>query len=131
MLGAMPSVRAPRGARWLALTTLAAAGLVAITACERRRGCAGDYCGTLVFAAAGEPDVLLPAVTQQQYAQDIAGLLFLKLADMGLSGNTGGDEAFQPHLAQRCEWGDPRNVDFHLDPRAHWQHGRAVPAGGV
>src|SRR5436190_1875149 len=64
MLGAMPTVRprplgsplgsatvrAPRRARWLALTTLAAAGLVAITSCERRRGCAGEYCGTLVFS---------------------------------------------------------------------------------
>src|SRR5437773_1251515 len=62
MLGAMPTVRprpsgsplgsatvrAPRRARWLALTTLAAAGLVAITSCERRRGCAGEYCGSLV-----------------------------------------------------------------------------------
>src|SRR2546421_2027679 len=79
MFGTMPSVRAPRWARWLALTTLAAAGLVAITSCERRRGCAGEYCGTLVFAAPGEPDILLPAVTQQQYAQDIAGQLFLSV----------------------------------------------------
>src|SRR5436190_1719634 len=131
MFGTMPSVRAPRWARWLALTTLAAAGLVAITSCERRRGCAGEYCGTLVFAAPGEPDILLPAVTQQQYAQDIAGQLFLKLADLGLSENTVGDEDFQPQLAERWEWDDPLTLVFHLDPRAHWQDGRPVTAADV
>src|SRR2546427_398305 len=131
MLGTMPSVRAPRWARWLALTTLAASGLFAITSCERRRGCAGEYCGTLVFAAPGEPDLLLPAVTQQQYAQDIAGQLFLKLADLGLSENTVGDEDFQPQLAERWEWDDPLTLVFHLDPRAHWQDGRPVTAADV
>src|SRR2546429_6901488 len=145
MLGAMPTVRprplgsplgsatvrAPRRARWLALTTLAAAGLVAISSCERRRGCAGDYCGTLVFAAAGEPDILLPPVTQQQYAQDIFEQVFLKLADLGLSGNTVGDEDFQPQLAERWEWDDPLTLVFHLDPRAHRQDGRPVTAADV
>src|SRR5438552_974774 len=145
MLGAMPTVRprplgsplgsatvrAPRRARWLALTTLAAAGLVAITSCERRRGCAGEYCGTLVFAAPGEPDILLPAVAQQRYAQDIAGQRFLKLADLGLSENTVGDEDFQPQLAERWEWDDPLTLVFHLDPRAHWQDGRPVTAADV
>src|SRR5437667_1718311 len=145
MLGTMPSVRprpsgsplgsatvrAPRRARWLALTTLTAAGLFAITSCERRRGCAGEYCGTLVFAAPGEPDLLLPAVTQQQYAQDIAGQLFLKLADLGLSENTVGDEDFQPQLAEPRGWDDPLTLVFHLDPRAHWQDGRPVTAADV
>src|SRR2546429_16106 len=56
MLGAMPTVRprpsgSPLGsATSFALTALAAAVLIAITACERRRGCAGDYCGTLVIS---------------------------------------------------------------------------------
>src|SRR2546429_8882052 len=142
MLGAMPTVRprplgsplgsatvrAPRRARWLALTTLTAAGLFAITSCERRRGCAGEYCGTLVCAAPGEPDLLLPAVTQQQYAQGSAGQLFLKLADLGLSQTTIGDEAFQPQLAQRWEWDAPLTLVFPLAPRAHWQDGGPVTA---
>ncbi len=137
MLGAMPTVRprpsgSPLGsATSFALTALAAAVLVSITACERRRGCAGDYCGTLVFAAAGEPDILLPPVTQQQYAQDIFEQVFLKLADLGLSGNTVGDEDFQPQLAERWEWDDPLTLVFHLDPRAHWQDGRPVTAADV
>src|SRR5207253_7916668 len=82
-------------------------------------------------AAPGEPDILLPAVTQQQYAQDIAGQLFLKLADLGLSENTVGDEDFQPQLAERWEWDDPLTLVFHLDPRAHWQDGRPVTAADV
>src|SRR5881392_2138313 len=137
MLGAMPTVRprpsgSPLGSKTsFALTALATAVLVSITACERRRGCAGDYCGTLVFAAAGEPDILLPPVTQQQYALDIFGQLFLKLADLGLSGNTVGDEDFQPQLAERWEWDDPLTLVFHLDPRAHWQDGRPVTAADV
>src|SRR5213078_1954921 len=137
MLGAMPTVRprpsgSPLGsATSFALTALAAAVLVSITACERRRGCAGDYCGTLVFAAAGEPDILLPPVTQQQYAQDITGQVFLKLADLGLSGNTIGDEDFQAQLAERWEWDDPLTLVFHLDPRARWQDGRPVTAADV
>src|SRR2546430_885334 len=129
MLGAMPSARRP--VRLAALVALTGTVVVTSSSCERRRGCAGDFCGTLVFAAAGEPDILLPAVTQQQYAQDITGQLFLKLADLGLSGNTVGDEDFQPQLAERWEWDDPLTLVFHLDPRAHWQDGRPVIAADV
>src|SRR6266568_5229129 len=105
MLRAMPitrlPVRVPAHVAWVGLV------LVLLTGCERRRGCAGDYCGTLVFAAAGEPDILLPPVTQQQYAQDITGQVFLKLADLGLPVNTIRYEAIQAQLAVRWEWGDP------------------------
>src|SRR5436190_11767288 len=137
MFGAMPTVRprpsgSPLGSKTsFALTALATAVLVSITACERRRGCAGDYCGTLVFPAAGEPDILLPPVTQQQYAQDITGQVFLKLAHLGLSGNTIGDEDFQAQLAERWEWDDPLTLVFHLDPRARWQDGQSVTAADV
>src|SRR2546430_1812126 len=128
MLGAMPSARRPvRLAALVALVALTGTVVVTSSSCERRRGCAGDFCGTLVFAAAGEPDILLPAVTQQQYAQDITGQLFLKLADLGLSGNTVGDEDFQPQLAERWEWDDPLTLVVHLDPRAPWPDGRPPP----
>src|SRR5438034_3934275 len=129
MLRAMPitrlPVRIPAHWAWVGLVW------VLLTGCERRRGCAGDYCGTLVFAAAGEPDILLPPVTQQQYAQDITGQVFLKLADLGLSGNTIGDEDFQAQLAERWEWDDPLTLVFHLDPRARWQDGQSVTAADV
>src|SRR2546426_2794321 len=64
------------------------AALVALTACTRPSTCRGDYCGTLVFAAAGQPDILLPPVSVQGLARDVYQQIFLKLADIGPSMNT-------------------------------------------
>jgi len=91
----------------------------------------GAYCGTLVFAAVGEPDILLPPSTQQVAARDIEEQLFLKLADIGLTTNTIGDEDFQPLLAERWEWDGPLTLVFHLDTRARWQDGQPVTASDV
>src|SRR6058998_3524037 len=102
-----------------------------LAGCERRRGCTGDYCGTLVIAAPGEPDILLPPVSPASVTRDITDQLFLKLADLGMSTNTDGDEDFQPLLAQRWEWDGPLTLVFHLDPRARWQDGQPVTAADV
>ncbi|HEV2670590.1 MAG TPA: ABC transporter substrate-binding protein [Gemmatimonadales bacterium] len=112
---------------------LLAATLVLATAsgCERRGTCAGEYCGTLVIAAPGEPDILLPPVTELATGRDISDQLFLKLADVGMSANTIGDEDFQPQLANRWEWTDTLTLTFHLDPRAHWHDGKPVTASDV
>jgi peptide/nickel transport system substrate-binding protein len=113
-------------------TTLAALiGLVLLAGCERRGGCTGDYCGTLVIATAGEPDILLPPVSEFATTRDVTEPIFLKLADLGPSGNTVGDEDFQPQLAERWEWDAPTTLVFHLDPRARWQDGQAVTAADV
>src|SRR5437870_6281335 len=95
----------------------------------RRGGCPGDYGGTLVFVTGSEPDILLPPLTQSSVGRDIHDQIFLKLADLGMSMNTVGDEDFEPLLAQRWEWNDPRTLVFHLDPRARWQDGQPVNAG--
>ena len=114
------------------VVVVAALGLVgAATACQRSAGCTGAYCGTLVFAAVGEPDILLPPSTQQVAARDIEEQLFLKLADIGLTTNTIGDEDFQPLLAERWEWDGPLTLVFHLDARARWQDGQPVTASDV
>jgi peptide/nickel transport system substrate-binding protein len=106
--------------------------LVLLAGCERRRpGCTGEYCGTLVIASAGEPDILLFPVSDRAITRDVSDQLFLKLADLGLSGNTIGDEDFQPQLAARWEWDAPTTLVFHLDPRARWQDGQAVTAADV
>src|SRR2546428_7335414 len=102
------------------------AALVALTACTRPSTCRGDYCGTLVFAAAGQPDILLPPVSVQGLARDVYQQIFLKLADIGPSMNTLGDHDFQPQLSQRWEWETPTRLVFHLDPRARWQDGPPV-----
>jgi peptide/nickel transport system substrate-binding protein len=104
---------------------------LSLASCQRPAGCTGEYCGTLVFAAVGEPDILLPPSTEQSVSRDIEEQLFLKLADIGLSTNTVGDEDFQPILAERWEWDGPLTLVFHLDPRARWQDGQPVTAGDV
>src|SRR5258705_460289 len=109
------------------------AGLLALTmaACERKAGCTGEYCGTVVFASVGEPEILLPPVVQSSSARDVSDQVFLKLADLGPSTNTTGDEDFTPLLAERWEWEGPLTLAFHLDPRARWQDGQPVRAADV
>jgi len=125
----MPTPRTRLSDRRIA--TLALAALAWLTACERPVGCTGDYCGTLVIATAGEPDILLPVVSEFSVTRDVADRLFLKLADVGPSGNTSGDEDFQPQLAERWEWDAPTTLVFHLDPRARWQDGQPVTSADV
>jgi peptide/nickel transport system substrate-binding protein len=120
MFGAMPTR--------LVLATLLCASLVA---CTRRPGCVGEYCGTLVFASVGEPEALLPPVAQSAVARDVSDQIFLKLADLGSTTNTIGDEDFTPLLAERWEWAGPLTLVFHLNPRARWQDGEPVTAGDV
>ena len=105
--------------------------VVALGACERRKLCNAPDCGTLVDAAIGEPGTLLPASTDEVVAQDIDEQLFLKLADVGMSMNTVGDEDFQPLLAQKWEWDGPLTLVFHIDPRARWHDGQRVSAVDV
>ncbi|MFL5440233.1 MAG: ABC transporter substrate-binding protein, partial [Myxococcales bacterium] len=105
--------------------------LVAVTmlgACERRKLCQAADCGTLVEAAIGEPGTLLPTSAEETTAQDIDEQLFLKLADVGPSMNTVGDEDFQPLLAEKWEWDGPLTLVFHIDPRARWHDGQKVSA---
>src|SRR2546425_5551775 len=84
-----------------ATVRLAALGVLLLVACARREGCTGDYCGTLVIATAGEPESLLPPVLTAAGAQAVSDQLFLKLAGIGPSTHTLGDEDFQPQPAQR------------------------------
>src|SRR5437879_12224297 len=122
----MPTARPRAG-----LTFAALASLTLVAGCERPVGCRGEYCGTMVSASSGEPDILLPPVSEFSITRDVTDQLFLKLADLGASGNTIGDEDFQAQLAQRWEWDTPTTRGFHLDPRARWQDGQAVTAPAV
>ena len=128
MFGAMRTAHAPTR---LAVRLVGGLLLALVSGCARRGGCAGDYCGTLVIAATGEPDVLIPPVSELGITRDVVDQVFLKLTDLGPSGNTIGDEDFHPVLAQRWEWAGPVTLVFHLDPRARWQDGRPVTAADV
>src|SRR5206468_5670759 len=123
MLSAMP--------RRSALSFYIVLTAATLGACERRGGCTTAGCGTLIDAAVVEPPTLLPPSTEDIVASDIGEQLFLKLADVGMSTNTDGDEDFQPLLAQRWEWDGPLTLVFHLDPRARWQDGQPVTAADV
>ena len=114
----------------LARLALCVAALM-LLACERPGRCRGDYCGTLVFVSTGQPDILLPPLTQQSVGRDVHDQIFLKLADVGESLNTLGDRDFQPQLADRWEWEDSLTLVFHLSPRARWQDGPPVTARDV
>ena len=126
-------MRAPHAVRASPSATvrLTALSVLLFVACARREGCTGDYCGTLVIATAGEPQSLLPPLLTAAVDQAVSDQLFLRLADIGRSTNTVGDEDFQPQLAERWEWADSVTLVFHLDPRARWQDGRAVTATDV
>ncbi len=99
--------------------------------CSPRGACEGEYCGTIVFAAAGEPATLLPPLAEAAIERDIGDQLFLKLADIGQDQNTIGDAGFEPMLADRWSWTDALTLVFHMDPRARWHDGRPVTAGDV
>ena len=122
---------AMRPPRRLVVPVFVLVSVLGIAACQRPGGCTGAYCGTLVIASVGEPDILLPPSTEQAVSRDIEEQIFLKLADIGPSTNTIGDEDFQPLLAERWEWDGPLTLVFHLDSRARWQDGQPVTASDV
>jgi peptide/nickel transport system substrate-binding protein len=105
--------------------------LLLVASCGPRGGCGGGYCGTLVFAAPGEPTTLLPVVTDEALDRDVFDQLFLKLADIGPDANTIGDKGFEPELAAHWEWTSPLALTFHLDPRARWHDGEPVTSADV
>jgi peptide/nickel transport system substrate-binding protein len=121
----LTTTRALRGAGRAALVLALGA------ACRPADACRGDTCGTLVIAAIGEPETLLPPVTDQVLSRDVQTQLFLKLADIGMSANTVGDRDYEPLLAQRWAWEDTLTLVFHLDRRARWHDGQPVTAADV
>ena len=113
---------------WARILVLASTTLAA---CRALDGCGNDSCGTLVFAAVGEPDNLLPPVTDNVLSRDIHDQLFLKLADIGPGLNTIGDSGFVPLLAERWSWDDSLTLVFHLNRAARWHDGVPVSAQDV
>src|SRR5258705_3542305 len=103
--------------RLMCLMLVVALGLAA---CRPSGGCTGAYCGTLVFAAVGEPDILLPPSTQQAASRDIEEPLFLKLADIRHTTHTPRDEAFQPLIAARLAPDRPLTPAVHSHSPARW-----------
>jgi peptide/nickel transport system substrate-binding protein len=96
--------------------------------------CGGDAGrgGTVIIATAQDPETLFPPTVEWVEARMVTELLFDKLADLGPSLNTVGDQDFQPRLADHWDWSrDSLAITFHIDPRARWHDGRPVQASDV
>lgn len=112
--------------RWFLLACLA------LAACgPSRPECA--RCDTLVIAATGEPDALLPPLVDETLGRDVSDLVFERLATLRWqSGGSPLDSAdYAPGLAVRWDRADSVTLRFHLRPGAMWHDERAVTAADV
>jgi peptide/nickel transport system substrate-binding protein len=118
---------------------LAAAALILLSACpsdvaKRTTRGAGRPSpgGTLVIALPADVETFLPPYASFVQTKLAVDLLFDRLADLGDSVNTIGDQGFVPRLAERWQWSrDSLAITFHLDPRARWHDGAPVRAADV
>ncbi len=92
----------------------------------------GNVGGTLVIATPTAPNTLMPPTVNSLQGKELTDLIFERLADVGPSLNTFGDEGFEPRLATGWDWSaDSMAISFHLDPRARWHDGKSVRANDV
>lgn len=88
--------------------------------------------GTLVMAVRQEPTAPVPYLGPPTSGNsDVADQLFLRLAGLGSTARTTGDDAMVPELARKWTRRDSVTVDFELDPRARWHDGRPVTSADV
>ncbi len=111
------------------LPVLAVSALVACPAPDRNNADAG---GTMIITVAAEPDALLPITTTSVAGNQVADIIFERLAEPGDSMNTRGDGGFVPELAESWTWGaDSLSIAFKLHPQAKWHDGKPVTARDV
>ncbi len=103
--------------------------VLVLTGCQREAPCA--RCDTIVIAATGEPNSILPPLVQETVGRDISDQVFEKLADLAPGGAPIDTAAYRPGLAARWERVDPLTLRFHLRPNARWQDGAPVTAADV
>lgn len=87
--------------------------------------------GTIVIVAGQEATLPIPTLLSGKANEDVADLLFLRLARLGPELVTAGDRGFVPELARTWERRDSLTLAFELDPRARWHDGRPVTARDV
>jgi peptide/nickel transport system substrate-binding protein len=93
---------------------------------------AAEHGGTLVVSSPGDADILLPPLVGTIVGNQVADVIFERLAEPGEKLNTIGDEGFTGELADSWSWSpDSLSVAFKLDPAARWHDGRPVTAGDV
>ena len=87
--------------------------------------------GSIVVVTGQYPGLPIPTLIQGSSNQDVADLLFLRLARVGPTVNTNGDHDFVPQLARRWVRKDSLTIVFELDDRARWHDGATVTAHDV
>ena len=85
----------------------------------------------MVIVSGQFPSQPIPTLTRGSGDNDVAELLFLRLARLGPSLITAGDQGFVPQLAKKWSRRDSLTLVFELDPRARWHDGVAVTARDV
>ena len=101
----------------------------ALGACGAERACV--RCRTLVVAAVGEPEQVLPPLVGETVGRDIGDQVWERLAVLRKNGAPIDPGAYQPELAERWERVDSLTLRFHLRPGARWHNGEPVTAGDV
>ena len=111
---------------------LAFAVVAPILACAPERSSSAP---STVVIAVGEqaqlPVPVLKAVRNRVADNEVADLLFLRLAALRAGGATSGDSGFEPQLASGWTRRDSVTLAFDLDRRARWHDGHPVTAGDV
>jgi peptide/nickel transport system substrate-binding protein len=106
--------------------------LAVLAACRPGDRSSADAGGTMIISVGAEPDALLPITTTSLAGNQVADIMFERLAEPGDSMNTRGDGGFVPELAESWTWSpDSLSIAFKLHPEAKWHDGRPVTARDV
>jgi peptide/nickel transport system substrate-binding protein len=113
---------------------LAAATGLAVVACERSTPPASTATAVVLVgqqATRPIPMMMEDAAHRTTANTDVADVLFLRLAAVGRSNGTSGDDGFEPQLARRWTRQDSVTLVFELDPRARWHDSTPVTSRDV
>lgn len=91
----------------------------------------GPEHGAIVIVLGQEPATPVPTLLGAKANNDVADLLFLRLAGPGPRVRTADERSFEPLLAERWTRRDSLTIAFDLDPRARWHDGVPVTARDV
>jgi len=104
---------------------------VLLAGCEVAIDCPTDWCGTIVVTSGAEAGTLFPPNYVFDVDLSLDDLIFEKLADVGPTMNTIGDEDFIPGLADSWSFPDERTIRFTIGSNARWHDGAPVTAHDV
>ena len=124
--------RAPTTPTTMLSRVLPALALCALVACRSGERSNADAGGTLILTVGVEPDAILPITTTTLAGNQVADIIFERLAEPGEDLNTRGDAGFEPELAESWTWSaDSLSIAFKVHPKAKWHDGKPVTARDI